>query len=157
MKTARMAAGQCRRLLVGAVLAPLLAACGRPLQAEKAAPLYRFRDTRDLVSLVEDGAAHLEQKGLQALKDFSRPGSRWLHGNDYLFVYDADGTNLFHPIFPEFQGRNMGQLRDVTGQPVVDRIVAMARRPGPRASGSTTPTGRSRRWPRYRGGCSPTA
>src|SRR5262245_54849463 len=82
-------------------------------------PVYMYEDTRRLVSLVE-GAAHLlERKGEQAFAEFRVRDSKWFNDQVYLFVYDVDGTNLFHAEQPEFIGKNLMPLRDMDGKPLL--------------------------------------
>jgi hypothetical protein len=58
-----------------------------PAAANERLSLYAYRDTRSLVTLVEDAAALLERKGEQAFKDFGQKDSKWLNEDSYFFVY----------------------------------------------------------------------
>jgi len=96
---------------------------------------YTYRDTRSLVSLVEEAAALMEQKGEQAFADFARKDSKWFNEDYYFFVYALDGTCLFHAITPELIGKNVMDLRDMNGKPIVRRITDIGRKPENDASG----------------------
>ena len=50
------------------------------------------------------------------------------YGSDgYFFLYDFSGKNLMHPRQPELVGRNLWELRDPSGSPVIQRLIAKAR------------------------------
>jgi two-component system NarL family sensor kinase len=52
-------------------------------------------------------------------------------GDDgYFFVYDMQGNNLMHPRQPELVGRNLWSLRDASGVPTIQRLIARARAGG---------------------------
>jgi signal transduction histidine kinase len=95
---------------------------------------YTYEDTKRLVSLVEDAAALMEREGENAFSQFARSGSKWLNTKYYIFVYTPDGTNVFHPIEHSFVGKNLMELRDANGKPVVRFITDVARKSGKDAS-----------------------
>lgn len=50
------------------------------------------------------------------------------YGDDgYFFAYDLHGINLAHPRQPELVGKNLWELRDANGEPVIQRLIAAAR------------------------------
>ena len=71
------------------------------------------------MTLVEDAAALVEEKGEAAFAEFAVKGSRWLNDQYYFFVYTLDGTSVFHPISPQLVGKNLMDLRDLNGKPVI--------------------------------------
>ena len=97
--------------------------------------LYTYRDTKRLVSLVEDAAALMEREGEGAFKQFGQKDSRWLNEDYYLFVYALDGTCIFHPITPDLIGKNVMGLRDMNGKPIIRRITDVGRKAESDASG----------------------
>jgi signal transduction histidine kinase len=122
-----------------ALLALTLSAFGLPTAPAVAQPAnqlsnYTYESTKRLVSLVEDAATLMENQGTAAFQQFAVNGSRWFNGNDYLFVYAPDGTCVFHPVSPELVGKNLINLRDMNGKPVIQRIVDIAKQPGNDAS-----------------------
>jgi len=103
--------------------------------AQKGLSNYLYEDNKQLISLVEDAAALIEAQGAEAFATFSVKGSRWLKGDRYLFVYDDQGTVVFHPVEPELEGQNLSYLKDIGGRPVVARMMEIGQRPEPDASG----------------------
>jgi len=52
-------------------------------------------------------------------------------GSDgYFFLYDMQGKSLMHPRQPELVGRNLWDLRDSLGAPVIQNLIARAREGG---------------------------
>lgn len=96
---------------------------------------YVYADTRQLVAVVEEAAALMEHEGRQAFEAFAVAGSRWRQGERYLYVYTLEGTCVFHGSTPELVGRNLLTSRDIDGNPMVERIVDIGRRPEPDAAG----------------------
>ncbi|MCG6985789.1 MAG: cache domain-containing protein, partial [Thiocapsa sp.] len=97
--------------------------------------IYLYEDNKRLVRLVENAAALIEAQGSDAFAAFAVKGSIWLDGERYLFVYDDQGTAVFHPIERELVGQNLAGFRDIAGRPVVARMMEIAQRPEPDASG----------------------
>ena len=96
---------------------------------------YAYEDTRRLVALVEEAATLMEQKGKDAFRDFGQKGSKWFTDPYYFFVYKLDGTCVFHPVEPGLVGKNLGDLRDMNGKPVVRLITEIGESPEKDASG----------------------
>ncbi len=46
--------------------------------------VYRYQETKALVSLVNDAALLIEKKGEEAFSEFKREKSKWRHGNIYI-------------------------------------------------------------------------
>jgi signal transduction histidine kinase len=102
--------------------------CAPPASAYQDPSVYDYRATRELVTLVNQAAALFAQKGREAFKEFSRPGSRWLHGERYIFMYDMRGVCAFHPITPKHVGENRLHTTDITGKPVHQMLLQIAGR-----------------------------
>jgi signal transduction histidine kinase len=96
---------------------------------------YMYQDTRQLVKFVEDAATLIEQKGHAAFAIFTQKDARWQDKERYLFVYTENGTCVFHPVTPELLGKNLLNLKDMNGKPVIAMICAVARQPKNDASG----------------------
>ncbi|MFO1055470.1 MAG: cache domain-containing protein [Dongiaceae bacterium] len=118
-------------LLAGWVAAPP----ARAAASSDRLSAYAYEDTRQLVAMVEDAADLVAREGTAAFGRFTVAGSRWLHDDVYVFVYAVDGTCVFHPASPELVGRNLIDLRDIHGKPVVRWITDVARRSEPDAAG----------------------
>ena len=124
-----------RRLVIGwCALSAALVAHGFSHAGDKLS-IYTYSDTKALVTLVEDAARLMERDGEAAFKQFAVRGSRWLNGDLYLFAYTIDGVCVFHPITPELVGRNVLDLRDLHGKPIIQNVTDIGRKPGPDASG----------------------
>jgi signal transduction histidine kinase len=87
--------------------------------------LYEYDETRELVALVDDAAELVQFKGEAAFTELRVPGSRWRHGEAYIFVLDTDGTMLVHSD-PSMEGKNQLELKDVNGKPIIRGLIAAA-------------------------------
>jgi signal transduction histidine kinase len=96
---------------------------------------YLYEDTKQLVVLVEDAAALIEQKGKTVFSQFQVKNSRWLTDQRYLFIYDLNGKCVFHPIEPGLVGQNLIRLKDLDGRPMVAMITDVGKKPEADASG----------------------
>jgi signal transduction histidine kinase len=108
--------------------------CARAGKTEKTRQ-YLYEDTKYLVELVEDAAALMEKRGTDAFREFGAKESRWLNRKYYLFIYDVSGRCVFHPVNPELVGKNLIELRDMNGEPVIRMITDIGKRPDRDASG----------------------
>lgn len=52
---------------------------------------------------------------------------RYGNGDGYFFCYDYDGVNIVHPMLPDLLGKNLWEVRDRDGLPVVQALIAKAR------------------------------
>ena len=86
---------------------------------------FQFEESMKLVALVDDAAALVAEKGAAAFSLFSEEGSRWRHGEIYIFVLGLDGTFIVHPD-PQLAGKNQMNLTDVNGKPIVRSSIAKA-------------------------------
>jgi hypothetical protein len=96
---------------------------------------YLYQDTKRLVELVEEAAGLMERKGLATCEELGGKGSKWCDDKHYFFVYDICGTCMFHPVEPEFVGKDLMNLRDMNGKPVIRMITDVAKKPDDRAAG----------------------
>ena len=138
-----------RKILLLAVV-PLVVAClaialsilrqGKTLASEEAAavvPVLNAMKEAELRHYIElaraviapiydggrnDNAAKEAVKAVLARLEFGEDG--------YFFVYDMQGNNLMHPRQPELVGRNLWELRDTSGVPTIQRLLAKAREGG---------------------------
>jgi len=77
----------------------------------------------EMVSLVRDGAALLEEQGEKAYPELRQKGSRWLRDDTYFFVMDMNGLNVFHGANPAAERRDDRNLKDVYGRPLVEMML----------------------------------
>ncbi|HSQ68314.1 MAG TPA: cache domain-containing protein [Polyangiaceae bacterium] len=87
--------------------------------------LYEHEETRTLVALVNDAAERVRAEGDAAFREFRISGSRWRHGDTYVFVLDPEGNMLVHAD-PSLEGRNQLGLMDIHGKPIVRGLIAAA-------------------------------
>jgi two-component system NarL family sensor kinase len=98
------------------------AAIAPVLEAMKEAELLHYMDLArhaiaPLYETGRDDAETQEQaKAILARLSFGEDG--------YFFVYDMAGNNLMHPRQPELMGRNLWELRDPSGEPTIQRLLA---------------------------------
>jgi two-component system NarL family sensor kinase len=91
-------------------------------------------ELRHYVALAQRSIAHLYESGrgdAATLDEAKRILASLSYGGDgYFFVYDMQGRNLMHPRQPELVGQDLWNLRDVNGQPTIQRLVERARAGG---------------------------
>lgn len=97
--------------------------------APKAKPAEDKMNASELMELVRDGADILEKKGKTAYPEFREKGSRWFHDDTYFFVWDMNGTRVFHAANPEGEGKNMRALKDIKGRPIGKMILDTGKSP----------------------------
>jgi len=72
---------------------------------------------REIVALVNEASDLIEAHGRAAYAAFRVKGSRWRHGDVYLFVTDMEGWVLFNAARPNREGRDLLEERDADGKP----------------------------------------
>jgi signal transduction histidine kinase len=97
--------------------------------------LYAYKDTQDLVALVEDAAALIETRGDEAFKEFAQKDSKWQSDDHYLFAYTLEGVTAFHAVTPQLIGQNVMDLKDMNGKQIIRQITNIGQRPESDASG----------------------
>lgn len=124
----RRALGFAPRFGVAAVVSALLTcyvAAQEGPPEEPALQGYEYRETRDLVVLVDDAAKLVEADGEEAFAELRAPDSRWRHGETYVLVLDLDGTTLVHPD-PAMEGKRQMALKDVDGRLIIKGLIDAA-------------------------------
>ncbi len=108
----------------------LLVGCGVYLaEAPVAYPAAKKMTAPELVALVRDAAALLEQEGERAYPAFRNRGSKWFHNDTYLFIWSLNGIRLFHAANPKGEGQDVHDMKDVLGRPIGDMILGVAQSP----------------------------
>jgi signal transduction histidine kinase len=108
----------------------LLVGCGVYLaDAPKAAVPPATMTASELVNLVREGAAVMEEHGEKAYSELRREGSKWFRDGTYFFVWTMDGTRVFHAPEPAIEGQNVTGLKDVHGRPIAKMILDIAATP----------------------------
>ena len=85
--------------------------------------MYRYRDTRNLVKFVYDASRVLKTEGASGLSYLQSHRQLYKTPDHYLYVYDADGTNLFHAGMEDLEGKNLRDVTDKDGKPVFQQVV----------------------------------
>ena len=86
---------------------------------------YKHKETREIVALVSDAADLIEKEGASIFPQFRKKGSRWFHGDTYIFVWEMTGLRVVYPPNPKGEGKNMINLKDINGKPIGKMFVAM--------------------------------
>lgn len=86
---------------------------------------YQYKDTREIVTLVNDATELVRVKGEAAFSDFRQAGSRWRQEDTYIFVLDPEGNILVH-LDSEMEGKNQLELKDIKGKPIVRGLIRAA-------------------------------
>lgn len=71
---------------------------------------------------LDDAAQRREAIRLLASLDYGKDG--------YFFVYDMAGLNVMHARQPELVGKNLWNMRDIDGLPVIQELIAAAQKGG---------------------------
>jgi signal transduction histidine kinase len=72
-----------------------------------------------VVEQVEDAVSLILEQGEQAFDTFRDPASGFIFYDAYVFVMEISGEMLVNPGFPELEGNNILDLKDVDGKPFV--------------------------------------
>ena len=83
----------------------------------------------EAVALVKKAAAYLRENGKEkAFAEFNKPDGPFVDRDLYIFAYSAsgDGTNLAHGANPKLIGKNLLDLRDADGKPIVKNFIEVA-------------------------------
>jgi len=79
---------------------------------------YQYKETEQLVDLVNDAAALIKEKGEDAFAEFAVQDSKWRHDDKYIFVIDPEGMVYAHAS-TALVGTNVMELTDVNGKPFI--------------------------------------
>ncbi len=91
-------------------------------------------ELKHYVALAAHSISHLYRSGRRdaaTMDEAKRILAALSFGDDgYFFVYDMQGNSLMHPRQPELVGRNLYAMRDMTGSPTIQRLLARAKEGG---------------------------
>ena len=82
---------------------------------------------RRAIAPIDSSTTNLESAKREALAVLRRMD---LGDDNYFFVYDLQGKNLMHPRLPNLEGGNHWEMRDGSGSPIVQRLIAQAKAGG---------------------------
>lgn len=110
-----------RRLMLGATLAFSLAHTA----------WAQDNGTRDEArSMVDAAVEHVKKVGPdQAFKDFSDKSNKaWQKKDLYVFAYNMEGVNVGHGANDKLIGKNLIELKDPNGKPLIQELRATAQK-----------------------------
>ncbi len=87
-------------------------------------------EAKQTKALVDQAASLLQSEGTEAFTEFRKKDSKWLKDDTYIFVFNMNGIELFHPIQPELEGKNIIDLKDVNGKAYVQETIETAKTQG---------------------------
>lgn len=83
--------------------------------------------TADVQAFVEKAVAYAKANGKdEALAAFTAPGGEFHDGELYIFAYDFDGNVIAHGGDETLVGKNLMDLQDPDGLPVIQKLTALA-------------------------------
>jgi len=83
-----------------------------------------------VIDMVNNAAAELDKDGAGALRLFHDPTGPFLAKEAYVFVYDRHGASLAIPPFPNLEKRELIDLRDSQGKPIIRDMLRLVRDKG---------------------------
>lgn len=95
--------------------------------------LAQEHGTRDEAkSMVEAAVAHVKKVGPeQAFKDFTDKSNKaWQKKDLYVMAYRNDGTCVGHGANDKLIGKNLMELKDPNGKPLIKELIAAAAKGG---------------------------
>ncbi|MDP8313756.1 MAG: cache domain-containing protein [Candidatus Celaenobacter antarcticus] len=83
---------------------------------------YQYKETEELVELVNDAVVLIEEKGKDVFAEFAVQDSKWRHDDKYVFAIDPEGMVYAHAS-AALVGTNVIELTDVNGKPFIKWIL----------------------------------
>ena len=121
-------------LLAVTATAAVVLGCGSAQQAASPAPspsgtaAGEVLTRADLTAFVDKAVAYAAANGKEAaLVAFNAPSGEFNHGELYIFAYDFSGKNLAHGYDQSLVGKDLIDLTDPTGKPIIRDFVGIAR------------------------------
>lgn len=95
------------------------------------AGMYNDRMERAfVVDAVKDAAGQIESQGETAFQRFHDPRGPFIAKDAYIFVFSPDGVDLVNPGFPSLEGRNLMDLKDTQGKPIIREMFKVVQTSG---------------------------
>lgn len=115
-----------KKLIKGLLLGMFFAALG-------SASMAADRGSQDeAVAMVKKAVAYIKANGKEkAFADFANTANKDFHDRDlYIFVYDMNGVNLAHGNNPKMVGKNLMDMKDNDGVPIIKSFIDTAKTKG---------------------------
>jgi cytochrome c len=78
----------------------------------------------EIIAFVKKAGAYYREHGrAKALAEFSNQKGKFIQNELYLFVYDATGTCLAHGQNPKMINKNMIDMLDADGVPIIRNVI----------------------------------
>jgi signal transduction histidine kinase len=87
-------------------------------------------DKAFIEDVVNHAAALVADRGNEAFGQLRDKTGPFVFMDTYVFVDTTDGTELVNPAQPSLEGKNIIELRDLKGRPVVQEEIAAAMKDG---------------------------
>ncbi|CAN5178439.1 hypothetical protein BH11PSE11_BH11PSE11_18890 [soil metagenome] len=86
----------------------------------------------EATAMVKNAIAHMKKQGNEkAFADFADTRNLKWHDRDlYLFVYDFKGMNVAHGNNPKMPGKNLLELKDADGKPIIRSFIEVTEAKG---------------------------
>jgi len=81
--------------------------------------MYQYRDTQKLVKFVFDASRFIQENGKEGLDYLRNNRNQFNSENYYLYVYDMNGTNIYHAGMEHLEGKNLLDVTDKNGKEVL--------------------------------------
>ncbi len=95
------------------------------------AGMYNDRMERAfVVDAVKDAVGQIEANGQAAFARFHDPTGPFIAKDAYIFVFDPAGVDLVNPGFPNLEGRNLMDLKDAQGKPLIREMMTVVQTKG---------------------------
>jgi cytochrome c len=110
----------------------VLAGCGSSEPATSASPVAASPtaaslNRADLLAFVGNALTYVREQGKDAaLARFNAKDNEFNHGELYIFAYDFTGKNLAHGYDQTLVGKNLIDLTDPTGEPIIRDFIDIA-------------------------------
>lgn len=90
-------------------------------------PMKSKEQTKEeVVILVKDAVALIQEKGEAVLPDLEQERSKWRSGDTYVFVTNMEGEFVVHPN-PDLVGKDMMDMTDDNGKPIMKWFIKKAK------------------------------
>jgi signal transduction histidine kinase len=84
-----------------------------------------------VTAFIDKAFAFVKDNGTKkALVEFNNSSGPFVHGDQYIFAYDFNGTNIAQPIRPDLVGHDQRGLLDINGVAIARNELALAKRGG---------------------------
>jgi cytochrome c len=86
----------------------------------------------EAVAMVRSAIAAIKANGKEKVfAEIADPQNTQFHDRDlYIYIYDFNGVTLAHGNNPKMVGKNLYELRDADGKPIVKELIELAKSKG---------------------------